>query len=59
MSEAAKGRKVSKQGRENMSESQKGKKWMNKNGIEKMVYPDDIDWHINNEWIFGRLKGKK
>lgn len=33
-----------------------GRKWMNKDGVKKMVKKEEIEEHTNNGWIFGKMK---
>ena len=35
----------------------KGQKWINKNGKEKVISPDQVDEFLKKGWELGRLKG--
>lgn len=37
----------------NSTGSNKNRKWMSKDGISKMILPDDVDAYLNNGWHFG------
>ena len=39
--------------RKKYSESRKNRKWMNKDGIRKLIKPDEVKQYINDNWIFG------
>jgi len=61
------GKKHSEESKKKISESKKGKgmgennsvygrKWMNKDGVTKMVKKEEIEEHTNVGWIFGKMK---
>ena len=52
ISKALKGKKFSKEHKQKLSQF----KWMNKNGITKKIKLNEIPNHLNNNWVFGRVK---
>lgn len=39
--------------RKKYSESRKGRKWMNKDGVKKLIKREEIDCYLNQSWNFG------
>lgn len=44
--------------RAKLSASNRGKRWLNNGIVQKQVRPIDIEYYLNNGFVFGRIKNQ-
>lgn len=58
ISQALKGKPKSKEHAEKARTVCKGRIWVNDGAISKMIYPDELQRHLDNNYTLGRIKWK-